>query len=126
MAGLRERETRELATPLVSNPQPAGPLQQVMSPTLGQGYGTTVIPSPPPGRDGIYSGSTPPLENARSGAEGFEPMAAGRAFEGAGQRESLQDSGEAPQMSTTMDGGIGVHHGQYRFPAMFRRARAQG
>ena len=29
MAGLRERETRELATPLVSNPQPAGPLQQV-------------------------------------------------------------------------------------------------
>ena len=35
-------------------------------------------------------------------------MAAGRAFEGAGQRESLQDSGEAPQMSTTMDGGVGV------------------
>ena len=37
-------------------------------------------------------------------------MAAGRAFEGAGQRESLQDSGEAPQVSTTMDGGIGAHH----------------
>ena len=67
-------------------------------------------PSPPPERDGIQirSGSTPPLENAHSGAGGFEPMAAGRAFEGAGQRESLQDSGEAPQMSTTMDGGVGV------------------
>ena len=35
-------------------------------------------------------------------------MAVERAFEGAGQRESLQDSGEAPQMSTTMDGGVGV------------------
>ena len=107
MAGL---EARELATPLVSF-QPAGASpQKVMSPTLGQGYGTTANPSPPPGRDGIHSGSTPPLENARSGAEGFEPMAAGRAFEGAGQRESLRDSGEAPQMSTTMDGGVGAHH----------------
>ena len=105
MAGL---EARELATPLVSF-QPAGASpQQVMSPT--QGYGTTVIPSPPPGRDGILSGSTPPRENVHSGAGGFEPMAAGRAFEGAGQRESLQDSGEAPQVSTTMDGGIGAHH----------------
>ena len=34
-------EIRELATPLISTSQPAGPLQQVMSPTLGQGYGTT-------------------------------------------------------------------------------------
>ena len=50
-------------------------------------------------------------------------MAAGRAFEGAGQRESLQDSGEAPQMSTTMDGGVGV---QMVVPAILRRARAQG
>ena len=107
MAGV---EAGELATPLVSF-QPAGASpQQVMSPTLGQGYGTTAIPSPPPGRDGIHSGPTPPLENAHSGAEGFEPRAAGRAFEGAGQRESLQDSGEAPQMSTTMDGGVGAHH----------------
>ena len=108
MSGFREDATRELITPLASASQPAGPLQQVMSPT--QGYGTTAIPSPPPGRDGIISGSTPPRENVRSGAGGFEPMAAGRAFEGAGQRESLQDSGEAPQVSTTMDGGIGAHH----------------
>ena len=108
MSVFGEQGTRELATPLVSASQPAGTLQQVMSPT--QGYGTTANPSPPPGRDGIQirSGSTPPLENAHSGAGGFEPMAAGRAFEGAGQRESLQDSGEAPQMSTTMDGGVGV------------------
>ena len=37
-------------------------------------------------------------------------MAAGRAFGGAGQHESLQDSGEAPRMSTTMEGGVGAHH----------------
>ena len=108
MSGFEELATRELTTPLVATSRPAGAFQQVMSPT--QGYGTTANPSPPPGRDGIFSDSTPPLENAHSGAEGFEPMAAERAFEGAGQRESLQDSGEAPQMSTTMDGGVGAHH----------------
>ena len=108
MAGLDGHEIRELINPLISASQPAGAFQQVMSPT--QGYGTTAIPSPPPGRDGILSGSTPPRENAHSGAGGFEPMAAGRAFEGAGQRESLQDSGEAPQVPTTRDGGIGAHH----------------
>ena len=37
-------------------------------------------------------------------------MAAGRAFGGAGQHESLQDSGEAPRMSTTMEGGVGGNH----------------
>ena len=51
----------ELITPLVSA-QPAGSLQQVMSPTLGQGYGTTTQQSsPPPGRDGLQQvpGLTP-------------------------------------------------------------------
>ena len=50
-AGTGEYGTRELATPLVSTSQPAGSLQQVVSPTLrhGQGYGaTTEQPSPPP------------------------------------------------------------------------------
>ena len=110
MDGFGGHGTRELATPLVSTSQPAGALQQVMSPMLGQDYGTSANPSPPAGRDGIQSGSTPPLENAHSGAEGVEPMAAGRAFEGADQRESLQDSGEAPQMSTTIRGGDVAHH----------------
>ena len=40
--GYGEHEIRELAIPLISSSRPAGVLQQVMSPTLGQGYGTTV------------------------------------------------------------------------------------
>ena len=75
MSGSLEDSARGLATPLVASASmPAGVLQQVMSPTLGQGYGTTAQqPSPPPGRDGSQqvSGSTPPHENAHSGAEGF-------------------------------------------------------
>ena len=117
--------TRELATPLVPS-QPAGPLQQVISPTLGQGYGTTAQqPSPPPGRDGSQqvSGSTPPLENAHSGAEGFGPMATGGALGGFDQTGVCADSGGMPQVSTANAGG---YRWLYRFPAMFRRARAQG
>ena len=53
-----------------------------------------------------FSGSTPPLETGHSGAEGFEPLAAGRAFEGAGQHDSVHESGEASQVSTTLGGGI--------------------
>ena len=85
MPGYGEHEIRELATPLISSSQPAGVRQQVMSPTLGQGYGTTVQqPSPPPGRDGSQqvSGSTPTLA---TGGMGFEPMATGRALEGIDQ-----------------------------------------
>ena len=96
--------TRELATPLVPS-QPAGPLQQVMSPTLGQGYGTTVQqPSPPPGRDGSQqmSGSTPTLA---TGGMGFEPMATGRALEGIDQAGVCADSGGMPQVSTANEGG---------------------
>ena len=92
--------SRGLATPLVTS-YGAPASQQVMSLTQGTPaleHGTRVS-----------SGSTPPLETGHSGAEGFEPMAAGRAFGGAGQHESLQDSGEAPRMSTTMEGGVGAH-----------------
>ena len=39
MSGSGEFATRELIIPLASTSQPAGPLQQVMSPTRGQGYG---------------------------------------------------------------------------------------
>ena len=95
-----DAETREMITPLISS-YGAPAVQQVMSPTQGTPaleHGTRV-----------FSGSTPPLETGHSGAEGFEPMAAGRAFGGAGQHESLQDSGEAPRMSTTMEGGVGAH-----------------
>ena len=62
MSSAGEYGIRELATPLVSTSQPAGSLQQVMSPTLGQGYGTTTQQSsPPPGRDGLQQvpGLTP-------------------------------------------------------------------
>ena len=92
--------SRGLATPLVTS-YGAPASQQVMSPTQGTPaleHGTRA-----------FSGSTPPLETGHSGAEGFEPMAAGRAFGGAGQHESLQDSGEAPRMSTTMEGGVRAH-----------------
>ena len=94
---------RGLATPLLTSSTSYGAPahQQVMSPTQGTPaleHGTRA-----------FSGSTPPLETGHSGAEGFEPMAAGRAFGGAGQHESLQDSGEAPRMSTTMEGGVRAH-----------------
>ena len=111
MPGYGEHEIRELATPLISSSQPAGVLQQVMSPTLGQGYGTTAQqPSPPPGRDGSHqvSGSTPPLENAHSGAEGFGPVATGGALGGIDQTGVCADSGGMPQVSTANAGGDGV------------------
>ena len=62
-------------------------IQQVMSPTLGQGYGTTTHPSPPPGRDGIQvPGLTPPPAQGQSGGMGFEPnMATGGALGGIDQ-----------------------------------------
>ena len=107
--------TRGFASPLVTS-YGAPASQQVMSPTQGTPaleHGTRV-----------FSGSTPPFETGHSGAEGFEPMAVGRAFGGAGQHESLQNSGEAPRMSTTMEGGVGAHL-LCQCPAS-RRAKAQG
>ena len=89
--------SRGLATPLVTS-YGAPASQQVMSPTQGRPaleHGTRA-----------FSGSTPPLETGHSGAEGFEPLAAGRAFEGAGQHDSVHESGEASQVSTTLGGGI--------------------
>ena len=89
--------TRGFANPLVTS-YGAPASQQVMSPTQGTPaleHGTRA-----------FSGSTPPLETGHSGAEGFEPLAAGRAFEGAGQHDSVHESGEASQVSTTLGGGI--------------------
>ena len=91
---------RGLATPLFTSSTSYGAPahQQVMSPTQGTPaleHGTRA-----------FSGSTPPLETGHSGAEGFEPLAAGRAFEGAGQHDSVHESGEASQVSTTLGGGI--------------------
>ena len=123
MAGLG---TRELATPLVSS-QPAGALQQVMSPTLGQGYGTTAQqPSPPPGRDGLQqtSGSTPTLVQGQSGGMGFEPnMATGGAPGGVDQHEPSGGSGGMPPGSTTIRVEM-LHIMLCRRP-MLHRARAQ-
>ena len=99
MAGLFE--TGELAIPLVSTQPAGGSHQQVMSPTLGQGYGTTTHPSPPPGRDGIQSGSTPTL----AGGMGFEPMATGGALGGIDQTGVCADSVGMPQVSTAIEGG---------------------
>ena len=91
MSGAGEYGTRELATPLVSTSQPAGSLQQVMSPTLGQGYGTTTQQSfPPPGRDGLQQvpGLTPTPAQGQSGGMGFEPnMATGGALGGRDQHD---------------------------------------
>ena len=92
-------EHQGLITPFTSS-YGAPALQQVMSPTQGTPaleHGTRA-----------FSGSTPPLETGHSGAEGFEPRAAGRASGSAGQHESLQDSGEASQVSTTMEGGVDI------------------
>ena len=98
-------ERREVITPLLTSSTTYGAPahQQVMSPTQGTTpaleHGTRV-----------FVGSTQTSGIDRPGEYSFEPMAAGRAFEGAGQRDSLQDSGEAPQMSTTMEGGVRAHH----------------
>ena len=97
-------ETRGFANPLVTSSYGApAHQQQVMSPTQGTTpaleHGTRV-----------FLGSTQTSGIDHPGEYSFEPMAAGRAFEGAGQRDSLQDSGEAPQMSTTMEGGVRAHH----------------
>ena len=98
-------ERREVITPLLTSSTTYGAPahQQVMSPTQGTTpaleHGTRV-----------FVGSTQTSGIDRPGEYNFEPMAAGRAFEGAGQRDSLQDSGEAPQMSTTMEGGVRAHH----------------
>ena len=67
---------RGLATPLLTSSTSYGAPahQQVMSPTPGTPaleHGTRA-----------FSGSTPPLETGHSGAEGFEPMAAGRRMTG--------------------------------------------
>ena len=52
----------EVMNPLLSSMPAGAQPQQVMSPTLGQGYGTTTQQSsPPPGRDGLQQvpGLTP-------------------------------------------------------------------
>ena len=89
--------TRGIANPLVTSyGTPA--VQQVMSPTQGTPaleHGTRVL-----------LGSTHTSGNAHSEGSGFEPLAAGRAFEGAGQHDSVHESGEASQVSTTLGGGI--------------------
>ena len=89
--------TRGIANPLgTSYGTPA--VQQVMSPTQGTPaleHGTRVL-----------SGSTRTSGNAHSEGSSFEPLAAGRAFEGAGQHDSVHESGEASQVSTTLEGGI--------------------
>ena len=97
-------ERRGLATPLLTSSTSYGAPahQQVMSPTRAA---TPVLEH----ETRVYSGSTLPPENAQSGAEGFEPRAAGRASGSAGQHESLQNSGEASQVSTTMEGGVEAH-----------------
>ena len=83
MAGLFD--SRDLANPLVSQPA-GGSHQQVI---------------PPPGRDGIQSGSTPTL----AGGMGFEPMATGGALGGIDQTGVCADSGGMPQVSTATEGG---------------------
>ena len=88
MSGAGEYGTRELATPLVSTSQPAGSLQQVVSPTLGQGYGTTTQQSSPPGGLQQVPGLTPTPAQGQSGGMGFEPnMATGGALGGIDQHE---------------------------------------
>ena len=106
MAGAREYGTRELATPLASTSQPAGPLQQVMSPTLWQGY---AVISPPAGRDGLQqTGLTPTPVHGQSGGMGFEPnVATGGALD---QHEPSGGSGGMPPGSTTITGGDVAHH----------------
>ena len=96
-------ETRGLANPLVTSSYGAPAHQQVMSPTRAA---TPVLER----ETRVFVGSTQTSGIDHPGEYSFEPMAAGRAFEGAGQRDSLQDSGEAPQMSTTMEGGVRAHH----------------
>ena len=94
-----EHEIRELATPLISSSQPAGSLQQVMSPTLG--YGTA-------GHGTNVSSVTPDSSIARrEGGLGFaQHVAAGRALESTGQSGTAEPDGVQHQVSTTSDGGI--------------------
>ena len=98
---------------LASMPAGAQP-QQVMSPTLGQGYGTTTQQSsPPPGRDGLQQvpGLTPPPAQGQSGGMGFEPnMATGGALGGIDQHEPSGGSGGMPPVSTTITRGDVAHH----------------
>ena len=89
-----------LTTPTISYGAPAH--QQVMSPTQGTTpaleHGTRV-----------FSGSTQTSGIDQPGGYSFEPRAAGRASGSAGQQESRPDSGEASQVSTTMEGGFEAH-----------------
>ena len=98
----------------MSTSQPAGSLQQVMSPTLGQGYGTTTQQSsPPPGRDGLQQvpGLTPTPAQGQSGGMGFEPnMATGGALGSIDQHEPSGCSEGMPPVSTTITGGDVAHH----------------
>ena len=89
-----------LTTPTISYGAPAH--QQVMSPTQGTTpaleHGTRV-----------FSGSTQTSGIDQPEGYSFEPRAAGRASGSAGQQESRPDSGEASQVSTTMEGGFEAH-----------------
>ena len=89
----------ELITPLVPSTQPAGSLQQVMSPTLG--YGTA-------GHGTNVSSVTPDSSIARTeGGVGFtQHVAAGRALDSTGQSGTAEPDGVQHQVSTTNEGGI--------------------
>ena len=89
----------ELITPLVPSTQPAGSLQQVMSPTLG--YGTA-------GHGTNVSSVTPDSSIARTeGGLGFtQHVAAGRALDSTGQSGTAEPDGVQHQVSTTNEGGI--------------------
>ena len=89
-----EHEIRELATPLISSSQPAGSLQQVMSPTLGYGtagHGTSVSSVTP----------NPPIARAEGGLGFTQELATGRALESTGQSGTADPDGVQHQVSTT-------------------------
>ena len=89
----------ELITPLVPSTQPAGSLQQVMSPTLGYGtagHGTSVSSVTP----------NPPIARTEGGLGFAQELATGRALDSTGQSGTAQRDGVQHQVSTTNEGGI--------------------
>ena len=94
----------ELITPLVPSTQPAGSLQQVMSPTLGYGtagHGTSVSSVTP----------NPPIARTEGGLGFTQELATGRALESTGQSGTAEPDGVQHQVSTTSNGGIASTQG---------------
>ena len=94
----------ELITPLVPSTQPAGSLQQVMSPTLDYGtagHGTSVSSVTP----------NPPIAGTEGGLGFASGLATGRAFASTGQSGTAEPEGVHQQVSTTSEGGIVGTHG---------------